>query len=141
MKKSMFILSLLIPGFVALTGCRSDYDHGAYLPVNTLVNNVETTSPVVLLDPAVQYSVACPAIQETHLSDGRLQVVASLRNRENRRIQVQVNCIFKDAQGFSTGDEAPFQSAFLDENASDNVRFTSMSDKAQGYTIHVRQAR
>ena len=140
MKKTL--LALLAPGLILFAGCAtSNYDHGAYLPVNTLVNDVENSAGVVMLDPAVQYSVTCPAIQETRLPDGRLQIIANLRNRENRRLQVQVNCDFKDAQGFSTGDNTPFVNTFLDENAQDSVRFVSMNDKALRYTVHVRQAR
>jgi hypothetical protein len=140
MKKTL--LALLAPGLILFAGCATPiYDHGAYLPVNTLVNDVENNSGVVMLDPAAQYSVTCPAIQETHLPDGRLQIVATLRNRENRRIQVQVNCEFKDAQGFAVGDTSPFVNTFLDENARQDVSFTSMNNKAIRYTVHVRQAR
>ena len=67
-------------------------------------------------------------------------MAAHLRNRENRRIQVQANCEFKDAQGFVI-DSTPFQNVFLDENAQEDVKFLSMNDKAAGYTIRVRQAR
>ena len=72
---------------------------------------------MVLLDPGVQYSVTCSGIQEQTLPDGRLEVVAHLRNRENRRIEVQANCVFKDQNGFSTGDETPFVMVILTENA------------------------
>ncbi len=139
MKKSLFVLSLLAPALLFVNGCASSHDHGAYLPVNTSVNDVENVAGLVLLDPQVQYSVTCPGIQETPLPDGRLQVVANLRNRENRRIQVQANCVFKDAQGFPVED-TPFQNVFLDENSQQAVRFISMNDKANRYTIRIRQA-
>jgi len=139
MKKSLFTLALLASGLVILVGCQT-HDHGAYAPVNTNVNNLEDSAQFVLLDPGAQYSVTCPGIQETRLSDGRLQIIANLRNRENRRIQVQANCVFKDAQGFPVED-TPFQNVFLDENAQEGVKFVSVTDKAQRYTIRVRQAR
>jgi hypothetical protein len=63
-----------------------------------------------------------------------------LRNRENRRLQIQVNCVFKDAQGFVVED-TPFQNIFLDENAQEGLEFVSANDKAQRYTIRVREAR
>jgi len=68
-------------------------------------------------------------------------VVANIRNRENRRIQVQISCVFKDAQGYSTGDETPWQNLILTENSQEAVRFVSMNDKAKKYTIRIRQAR
>ena len=140
MKKSLFALALLGSALALVTGCQTPSDHGAYLPANATVNNLEDSAKFVLLDPGAQRSVTSPGIQETRLSDGRLQVVANLRNRENRRIQVQVNCVFKDAQGFVVED-TPFQTVFLDENAQEGVNFASANDKAIRYTIRVRQAR
>ena len=139
MKKSLLALSLIASGLMLFTGCRT-HDTGAYLPQNAIVNNVEDSAKFVLFDKRAQYSVTCPGIQESRLSDGRLQIVANLRNRENRRIQVQANCVFKDAQGFVVED-TPFQNVFLDENAQEGVQFVSANDKAQRYTIRVRQAR
>jgi hypothetical protein len=139
MKKNLFTLLALSSLALAPGGCAS-HDHGAYLPENVAINNLEDHVALVLLDPRVQYSVTSPGIQETRLPDGRLQVGVNLRNRENRRIQVQANCEFKDAQGFVL-DATPFQNVFLDENAQEGVKFISMTDKAVGYTIRVRQAR
>ena len=141
MKINLLTLALLAPALALVGGCASSsHDTGAYLPQNATVNNVEDSARFVLLDKGAQYSVTCPGIQETRLSDGRLQVLANLRNRENRRIQVQVNCVFKDAQGFVV-EETPFQNVFLDENAQEGVKFASAGDKAQRYTIRVREAR
>ena len=95
----------------------------------------------MLLDQAAQYSVTCTGIQEIPLADGRLEVVANVKNRESRRIQVQVSCVFKDAQGFSTGDETPWNTLILSENATEAVRFSSTSPSAKKYTVRVRQAR
>ena len=134
----VFVTSLMA---LALAGCASGPpDTGAYLPVNVTVNDLENRTTLVLLSQGVQYSVTCPGIQESRLPDGRLQIVAHLRNREERRIQVQADCQFKDAQGFVI-DEEPFQNVFLDENAQQDVRFISMHDKAVRYTIRVREAR
>ncbi len=139
MKTSVLALVLLVPGLVVFNGCQTS-DTGAYLPQNTQEKNFEDSARLVLLDKGAQRSVTSPGIQETRLSDGRLQVLANLRNRENRRIQIQVNCVFKDAQGFVVED-TPFQTVFLDENAQEGVRFVSSNDKAQRYTIRVREAR
>lgn len=123
-------------GALLFAGCHG----GAYAPKNTTQYNLEDKEPFVLLDRMVQRSVTCSGIQQTALPDGRLKVVANVRNREARRIQVQVNCVFKDAQGFPTGDETPFQTLILSENAQEGVEFVSMNDKAKKYTIRVRQA-
>ena len=114
-------------------------DHGAYLPLNVTVNEKENYVAAVLLSQRVQNSVAVPGIQESRLPDGRLQVGVQLRNRESRRIQVQANCEFKDAQGFVI-DSTPFQNVFFDENSQEAAKFVSMNEKAVRYTIRVREA-
>ena len=140
MKKNLMTLIACAGMISAFTGCKStSRDHGAYLPENVTVNDLENRTALVLMNERVQKSVTCPGIQETRLPDGRLQVVAHLRNREDRSIQVQADCVFKDAQGFDI-DSAPFTNVFLDENAQQDVQFVSMSDKAQRYTIRIREA-
>lgn len=122
-----------------LGGCASE--PGPFTPKDTTKYTVENTEKFVLLDKPTQTSVTCTGLQERLLADGRLEVVANVKNRENRRIQVQANCVFKDEQGFSTGDETPFQTLILAENSTEAVRFTAMNAQARKYTIRVRQAR
>ena len=126
-----------LSALAAFAGCQTD--RGAYLPENTRKYNYEDTEQLVLMDSMVQHSVTSPGIQQTRLSDGRLQVAANLRNREARRIQVQAQCEFKDAQGF-TLDSTTWDTVILTESGQETVRFTSLNDKAQRYTIRVRQA-
>jgi len=124
-------------------GCASGpHDQGPYLAQSVKTPPYESTEPVVLLDPGVQYSLTLAAQPQARtLDDGRTEVIVELRNRENRRIEVQANCVFKDVNGLTTGDETPFQTVILTENATEQVRFVSLNDKAKKYTIRVRQAR
>jgi hypothetical protein len=137
MKKILFTPILFAAFALALVGCAH---RGPYLPVNAAVNDLENRANLVLLDRPAQNSITCSGVQETRLPDGRLQVAAHLRNREERRIQVQANCEFKDAQGFVV-DSMPFQNVFFDENAQEDVMFTSMNTNAVNYTIRVRVAK
>jgi len=140
MKKILFAL-LACTGLALFPGCQTEViDHGAYLPLNVMVNDKENYVAAVLLTQRVQNSVAVPGIQEARLPDGRLQVAVQLRNRESRGIQVQANCEFKDAQGFVL-DSTPFQNVFLDGNAQESAKFISMNEKAVRYTLRVREAR
>ena len=123
-----------------VAGC-STHDKGPYLAQWPQTPAYETREPLVLLDPGVQYSVTYSGLQSRTLEDGRLQVTVQLRNRENRRIEVQANCVFKDQNGFLDGDETPFQMVILTENATHDVSFTSMNDRAKRFTVRVRQAR
>lgn len=134
-KISLFLFTALA---AALAGCASG---GAYEARNTTKYDLENRDVFVLMDPGAQRSVTSSGIQQRLNADGRLEVTANIRNRENRRIQVQVNCVFKDEQGFSTGDETPWQNLILTENSQESVHFISMNDKARRYTIRVREAR
>lgn len=135
-------LIALIPLAAALVvaGC-STYDKGPYVPEQSKTPAYENTERFVLLDPGVKYSITCTGINERTLDDGRLEVTAQIRNRENRRLEVQANCVFKDGNMIATGDETPFQTVILTENATESVKFTSANGAAKKYTIRVRQAR
>ena len=122
-----------------LTGCSTPT--GPFPPLDTTKYTLENSERFVLLDQATQVSVTCTGLQEVTLPDGRLEVVANVKNRGNRRLEVQVNCVFKDASGFSTGDETPWQMLILSEYATEAVRFTAMNGQARKYTVRVRQAR
>jgi uncharacterized protein YcfL len=122
-----------------LAGCATE--PGPYTPQDTTKYTVENTEKFVLLDKPTQVSVTCTGLQERLLPDGRLEVVANVKNREARRIQVQIQCVFKDEQRVSTGDETAWQTLILAENSTEAVRFTAMNAQAKTYEIRVRQAR
>jgi hypothetical protein len=128
-----------LAGLLLLGGCATE--PGPFTPQDTTKYTVENTEKFVLLDKPTQYSITCTGLQERVLPDGRIEIVANVKNRETRRIQVQINCVFKDAQGFTTGDETPFQTLILAENSTEAVRFTASNVLAKRYTIRVRQAR
>lgn len=134
--------SLLLAGTAALAlfaGCQTP--PGPFAPQDTTKYTLENTEKFVLMDQQVQHSVTFTGTQEHTTPDGRLQVVANVKNRENRRIQVQVSCVFKNEQGFATNDESPWQTLILGENTTEAVKFESMNAEARKYTIRVRQAR
>jgi uncharacterized protein YcfL len=134
-------LLLLSAAAAVLTfaGCKTP--PGPFTAQDTTKYTLENTESFVLMDKPTQVSVTCTGLQQRVNNDGRLEVVANVKNRENRRIQVQVSCMFKDDSGFSTGDETPWQNLILGENATEAVRFTSMNTQAKKYTVRVRQAR
>lgn len=136
----LVLLPLCAAALALFAGCVAQ--PGPLPPLDTTKYTLENTDRFVVLDQPAQYSVTCTGLQErTRSEDGRLEVVANVKNREARRIQVQINCVFKDEQGFSTGDETPWQTLILSENATEAVRFTAMNPLAKKYTVRVRQAR
>ena len=138
MKSHLPLLTVLLAALV-LSGCQTP--PGPFLPQDTTKYSIENTEKFVLMDRPTQISVTCTGLQERINADGRLEVVANVKNRENRRIQVQVRCVFKDEQSASTGDETPWQTLILGENATEAVRYAAMNNQARKYTISVRQAR
>ncbi len=123
---------------LVLAGCASP---GPLASQNTTKYTVENTEKFVLLDQQTQDYVTCTGLQERTLTDGRIEVVANVKNRENRRVQVQIQCVFKDEQMTSKNADAPWQTLILTENSTEAVRFTASTTLAKRYTIRVRQAR
>jgi uncharacterized protein YcfL len=130
---------LLAPAAAFFAGCQTT--PGPYEPLDTTKYTIESTDKFVLLDQAAQGSVTCTGLQERILPDGRLEVVANVKNREKHRLQVQINCVFKDEQGISTGDMTSVRSLTLAENVTEAVKFTSTNNLARKYTIQVRETR
>ncbi len=137
MKKIALSVIVCAATVALLTGCGG----GASLPQNTRKYDFENQTNFVLTDVHVQRSITSSGIQQRVLEDGRLELVVNVRNRESRRIEVQIQCVFKDEQGFSSGDETPWQTLILTENTQEAVQFVSMNSKARKYTVRVRQAR
>ena len=129
-----FAAALLVLG-----GCASAPSPEA--PQDTTKYTIENTDKFVMLDKPTQVSVTCTGLKERILPDGRMEVVANVKNREAHPLQVQVNCVFKDDQGFSTGDETAFQTIALPQKSTEVVRFTAANAAAKKYTIRVRQAK
>ena len=88
--------AVITAGLMLLVGCATP---GPFTPQDTTRYTIENTEKFVLLDKPTQVSVTCTGLQERTLADGRLEVVANVKNREARRIEVQINAVFKDDQG------------------------------------------
>jgi uncharacterized protein YcfL len=136
--KAFLIIPLLI-ALAGLVGCQAP--PGPFPAQDTTKYTLEDTEMFVLMDQRVQYSVTSTGIQRGLTEDGRLRVVANIKNRESRRIQVQVSCVFKDHQGFPSGDETPWETLILGENETRAVSFTAMNTAAERFTLRVREAR
>lgn len=125
---------------LTLSACLAILLNGCGAPTATQ-SAISNNSKFVALGSLGSRIVQCTALQENTLPDGRLEVRANILNLVNKRVDLQINCIFKDAQGFSTDDETPFQTLILDETAQETITFTSLNTKAKDYTVRVRLAR
>ncbi|MDA7522876.1 YcfL family protein [Verrucomicrobia bacterium] len=139
MKLSAIIMALMAAVLTLSTiGCKT---RGAYVAEVPDGYDLENQTEFVLMNKRVAKSVTVAGIQERVLADGRLEVTANVLSKDRRRIQVQISCVYKDQNGFSTGDETSWNTLILTENAQEAVRFMSMNEKARKYTIRVREAR
>jgi hypothetical protein len=139
MKRTRILAPLVTLFGLLAAGCASH--EGAYEPKNANKFDLENRAKFVLLDKATQDAVTCSGLQERVLEDGRLEVVANIRNRLNRRIEVQAGCVFKNEAGFPINEDPQFQTLILTENSQEGVRFVSLNAQAKTYTVRVRQAR
>jgi hypothetical protein len=137
--KTVFSTLALAAVLALFAGCQTE--PGPYAPQDTTKYTLENTGQFALLDQPTQTSVTFTGFMPRTLADGRLDVSALVKNREDRRIQVQIQCVFKDERGFSTGDETPWETLILSENSTETVHFTAMNTLAKNFTIRVRQAR
>ena len=135
--KPCLVLAATLAGLALFAGCASE--PGPFAPQDSTKYTLENTDNFELLGKSTQTAIACTGLQPRLLADGRLEVVASVKNRENHPVKLQINCVFKDEQGFTTGDETPLQSLKLDPNATEAVRFTAQNALAKKYTIRVRE--
>ncbi len=136
MKYPLSLWRVSVLGSALLAGCVAN--SAAPPPQETTKYSLDNTEKFVVLDQPAQSAVTCTGLQERTLADGRLEVVANVRNHENRSIQVQLDCVFKDEQNAPIG-ETPFQPMLLSENETEAVRFTATSPLAKNYTIRVKQ--
>jgi uncharacterized protein YcfL len=110
-------------------------------PMETTKFTVENTDRFVALDAAAEAAVSCTGLQERTLGDGRIEVVANLKNREEKPAHIRVQCVFVDDQGSPVGSEAPWQPLEIAAQSTEVVRFTAPGLAARRYVIRVRTAR
>lgn len=139
MKRNVLITALaaLFLGMTTI-GCQTKGSYAADVPDGY---DMENQTSFVLMNKRVARSVTVAGIQERVLEDGRLEVTANVLSKDKRQIEVQVSCVFKNENGFPTGDETPWYKLVMTEHVQMGVKFASMNDKARKYTIRVRESR
>ena len=72
--------------------------------------------------------------------DGRLVVKAKLFNKLDENLRVQFQTIFKDKDGYPTGDETNWELVVIPHNAYYYHEVTAMNTKAAKYVTRCRYA-
>jgi len=107
-------------------------------PQDTTKFTVENTDRFLALDAATEAVISCTGLQERLLDDGRIEVVANLRNSGATAVSVRVQCVFLDDQGQPVTVDTPWQTVGIGNGATEVVRFTAPSPKVHRYSIRVR---
>ncbi|MBW8780649.1 MAG: hypothetical protein JF599_02005 [Verrucomicrobia bacterium] len=102
---------------------------------------LENTAKVVLADETVQPAVECTGLQEARRKDGRLEIVASFKNRGLVTLRVEVSAVFKGAAGELLPGETPWHRLTLEGNNTVVARFVSPDGRARDFAVRVRSAR
>ncbi len=132
----------LLAALCALAGlCACGTVPAPQAPLETTKFTVENTDRFVALDPAAEAAVGCTGLQERTLGDGRLEIVANLRNSAAAPERVLVQCVFVDALGVEVGAGAPWQPLSIAGGSTEVMRFTASDATARRYVIRVRTAR
>jgi hypothetical protein len=137
-KQSLTVL-VAAAGLSALAGCLMPPNAAA--PQTSTKFSVENTDKFVPLDSASQSWVTCTGLQEWRLGDGRMVVVADVKNRIKAPVAVQVQCVFQDSQGFATDGVVPWRMVNLPVDSTEAVRFVALDARATKYSIQVRELR
>ncbi len=134
MLKPILSITILMILFAA---CAS---RGPYVPKSE-APSIEDTYHAVLLDKSLKKRIAIDHIGCQKTLNDRLEVFANIRNRKKGDIQVQVQTIFKDMNGFSIGEDSAWHTIFLTSNETETYRIVSRSQTAKDYTIRIREVR
>ena len=110
-------------------------------PRDTTKFTVGSTDRFAALDAASAAAVDCTGLQERTLPDGRLEVIANLKNRQGAPARVQIRCEFLDDQGTALGPGTRWQVLALAGGATEVVTFTAPGAAARMYAIRVRTVR
>jgi uncharacterized protein YcfL len=110
-------------------------------PQDTTKFTVENTVRFMALDEATEAVISCTGLQERALADGRLEVVANLKNGGAKPARVNVECVFLDDQGMPVAGEARWELLPIAAGSTEVVRFTAPTLAARKYSIRVRSAR
>lgn len=102
---------------------------------------VDDTGRVAFADPLSRDSIEVTGLQERFLADGRLDMVAVVKNKSSQATKVEVQCVFRDIDGFVAAQATDWKPLSLGAQASETVHFTASTTVSRRYTLRFRQAK
>jgi uncharacterized protein YcfL len=126
-----------LTGVLLLAGCSGPGPYRAERGPNAL----EEHETVVILSKSLAKRIKVEGQRADRLPDNRLQVHANIRNYSKEPVQVQVQTVFKDRDAISLDDETTWKPVLMTEGGTYTYTESSMTDKAEFYTIRIREER
>ena len=122
--------------FFCVAGCASE---GPEKPITKPEDAIEETESVVLLDK-LKGKIAVEN-QSAVWESERLKVRINVRNRTDYRQVIEIQTVFKDAEGFSLGDETSWSMMFLGARETKTYTATSIDNRPKKFTVRIRKTR
>ncbi|MDK2970866.1 MAG: hypothetical protein PWP23_621 [Candidatus Sumerlaeota bacterium] len=97
------------------------------------------TMPVNILDYDLRNRVAADIAAAERQADGRLVVMANIRNSTRKPLTVEVRTVFKNSLGLGIGDETEWEPIFFAPQQIQTIRTMSRDNTAQTFTVEVRR--
>jgi len=125
----------------ALAGCHRVPQEGPYPALSVPKAALEERETVVILDGSVAGKIAVENQAVRRDAQGRLEVLANIRNRTRYDQAIDVQTVFKNETGISTGDETAWKRLSLGANETQTYSAISLDDRPVRYTVRIRQGR
>jgi hypothetical protein len=93
---------------------------------------------IVFADDRLAEDVYVGLADADYTPDGRMRVRCTLQNNSGDQLILGVRAVFKDAQGFGTGDATPWKRVSLSGGANETFSETAMNSEARKFHIEVR---
>lgn len=135
MTRHLLPLAAALGALAAFAGCASS----SQAPRDSAKYTMENTDRFATLDAPTEAAVSCTGLQERTLGDGRLEVIANLKNLGSSPLRVMIQCVFLDAMGMPVGPEGTWQKLALGGDATEVVRFTAPDVRSKRYSIRARK--
>jgi hypothetical protein len=140
LNRNILSLAAALGALAVLAGCTAVITTGDGQQ-DTTKFTVENTDRFLAMDAATEAAISCTGLQERSLPDGRLEVIANLRNSGSGAAKVHVQCVFLDDQGIALTGDVPRQVLTISNGTTEVVRFAAPGANAKKYSIRVRMDR
>ncbi len=125
------IVSVLAP--LLSPGCKGPYE------ARGGDRGIEAHEQIVLMDEDLKWPIKVVASKADRTPDARLAIAVDLQNRLEQPLVVQIQTVFKDKDGMSTGDETNWEFVTIPGYSTHTYRVTSGNSQAADFLVRIRR--